>query len=71
MSEEYGIIKIPKGIIAKIEQQIQGTRFKSVGEYIAFVLEEVIRDEEESDEVYSEEDEKKVKERLKELGYLS
>lgn len=70
MNEEYGIIKIPKELIAKIEQRIQETEFKSVDEYTAFVLEEVVRNEEESEGIFSEEDEKKVKEKLKELGYL-
>lgn len=70
MSEEYKTVKISKDIIEKIEQQIHGTEFKSVDEYIAFVLEEIVRDKEESEEIFSEEDEEKVKERLKELGYL-
>lgn len=69
---EYGTIKIPKDLIGKIEERIQGTEFKTVDEYTAFVLEEVVKEdgEEETKEVFSEEDEKKVKERLKALGYL-
>ena len=70
MSKEYGEIKVPKEIIRKIEERIKDTEFKSVEEYVTFVLEEVIRDEEEPEEVFSEEDEKKVKERLRALGYL-
>jgi len=70
MSKEYGDIKVSKEIIKKIEERIKDTEFKSVDEYVTFVLEEVIRDEEEPEEVFSEEDEKKVKERLRALGYL-
>lgn len=72
MSEEYGTVKIPKKLLKKIEERIQGTEFKSVEEYTAFVLEEVVKEdgEEEVEEVFSEEDEKKVKERLRALGYL-
>ncbi len=70
MNKEYGDIKVPKEIIRKIEVRIKDTEFKSVEEYVTFVLEEVIRDEEEPEEVFSEEDEKKVKERLRALGYL-
>jgi Arc/MetJ-type ribon-helix-helix transcriptional regulator len=72
MSEEYGTIKIPKKLLKKIEERIQGTEFKSVDEYTTFVLEEVVKEdgEEEVEEVFSEEDEKKVKERLRALGYL-
>ncbi len=70
MSKEFGEIKVPKDIIRKIEERIKDTEFKSVEEYVTFVLEEVIRDEEEPEEVFSEEDEKTVKERLRALGYL-
>ncbi len=72
MSEEYGSIKIPKKLLKKIEERIQGTEFKSVDEYTTFVLEEVVKEDgdEEVEEVFSEEDEKKVKERLRALGYL-
>lgn len=72
MSKEYGEIKIPKEIIQKIKERIHGTEFGSVEEYVAFVLEEVIKDDEENapEEIFSEEDEKKVKDRLKALGYL-
>ena len=71
MRIEYGEIKIPKEIIRKIEERIQGTEFDSVESYVTFVLEEVIKDEkEESEETISEQDEEKVKERLRALGYL-
>ncbi len=72
MNKEYGDIKVPKEIIKKIEKRIQGTEFKSVDEYIAFVLEEVVKEseEEEPEEIFSEENEAKVKERLRALGYL-
>jgi Arc/MetJ-type ribon-helix-helix transcriptional regulator len=72
MSEEYGTIKIPRNLLKKIEERIRGTEFKSVDEYTIFVLEEVVKEdgEEEVEEVFSEEDEKKVKERLRALGYL-
>lgn len=71
MGEEYGTIRIPKRLIEKIEKRVKETEFKSVDEYAAFVLEEVVKEtEEEEAENYSEEDEKKVKERLKALGYI-
>ena len=72
MNEEYGEIRIPKRLIEEIEERIKQTEFESVEEYVTFVLEEVVRDveEEEPEEVFSEEDETKVKERLRALGYL-
>lgn len=72
MNEEYGEIKIPKDLIKRIKNHIQKTEFESVEEFAIFVLEEVIKEEDDEapEEVFSEEDEEKVKERLKALGYL-
>ena len=72
MNEEYGEIRVPTRLIDEIEERIGATEFESVEEYVTFVLEEVIKDvdEEEPEEVFSEEDEAKVKERLRALGYL-
>ncbi|MHC1605635.1 MAG: CopG family transcriptional regulator [Candidatus Methanofastidiosia archaeon] len=71
MGEKYGEIKVPMKLIEKIKERIKETEFKSVDEYASFVLEEVLKSlEEESEEVFSEEDEEKVKDRLKALGYL-
>ena len=71
MSEEVEI-KIPKEIYEKIEERIKDTEFKSVSEYVTYVLREVLAslEEEEAEEVFSEEEEEKVKERLRALGYL-
>ena len=72
MTEEYGTVRIPKKIIQMIEGRLPQTDFKSVDEYATFVLEEVLKEigADEPEPVYSEEDEAKVKERLKALGYL-
>jgi hypothetical protein len=72
MGEESGTIQIPKRIIEQIHQRLPQTDFKTVDDYVTFVLEEVLRevDDQETDKSMSEEDEKKVKERLKALGYL-
>jgi len=71
MGEEVEI-KIPKEIYEKIEERIKDTEFKSVSEYVTYVLREVLAslEEEETEEVFSEEEEEKVKERLRALGYL-
>lgn len=71
MRTEYGEIKVPREILRKIEERIKGTEFESVEAYVNFVLEEVLKDEEEeSSETFSEQDEEKVKDRLRALGYL-
>jgi Arc/MetJ-type ribon-helix-helix transcriptional regulator len=68
-------ISIPKPLAEKIKQRCEGTGFNSVSSYVTYVLRQVLSNiEEESEdkqkEAFSEEDEKKVKQRLKSLGYL-
>jgi len=66
--EEYVEVKIPKKLYEKIKKEIEASgEFKSVEEFVVFVLESAL---EETEEVYSEEEEEKVKERLRALGYL-
>ena len=69
MSEETVDVKIPKSIAGKIEKRMKGTEFGSLSDYVTYVLGEVISGGEEEKTV-SEEDEEKVRERLKALGYL-
>ena len=71
MGEEFVDVKIPVEIYKKIEERIKETEFKSVSEYVTYVLREVLASlEEEEEQVFSEEEEEKVKERLRALGYL-
>jgi len=70
--EDKVAIEIPKDLYGKIMERVKETDFESVDEYATFVLQEVIRElsGEEPEEVFSEDDEEKVKERLLALGYL-
>jgi Arc/MetJ-type ribon-helix-helix transcriptional regulator len=71
MKEDYGNLKIQKELLNKIDKRIQETDFKSVDEYVTFVLEEIIKEiEEEPKNELSKEDEDNIKERLRALGYL-
>ena len=64
-------ISIPLQLAEKIKERIKGTGFNSVSSYVTYVLRQVISGTaEKRDEPFSEEDERKVKERLKGLGYL-
>jgi len=65
-------VAIPLKLYKKIQKRVKSTDFKSVDEYITYILEEVIKQVEDEDEVpeYTEEDEEKVKDRLRALGYL-
>jgi Arc/MetJ-type ribon-helix-helix transcriptional regulator len=73
MNEEkkYTTISIPTPLAEKIKKRIKGTGFHSLSSYVTYVLREVISGtEEEKEEVFTKEDEEKVKERLRALGYL-
>ncbi|MFH1102080.1 MAG: CopG family transcriptional regulator [Methanobacteriota archaeon] len=70
--KKYTTISIPTQLAEKIKKRIKGTGFNSLSSYVTYVLREVISgtDEQEPEEAFSKEDEEKVKERLRALGYL-
>jgi len=70
MSKESKDVSLPAELYGRIEERVKATGFGSVDEYVTFVLEEVLKDEEEEGEAYSKEDEAEVRKRLKALGYL-
>ncbi len=70
MEEEFKTVSIPASLYRRIEEVIKGTTIPSVAEYITRVLRERLSQEKPATEVFSQEDEEKIKERLKALGYL-
>lgn len=62
-------ISIPIQLYEKIKKRLQETDFTSVSDYVSYVLREFLTSLEEN-EVFTEEEEKKVKDRLRALGYL-
>ena len=70
--KKYTTISIPTILAEKIKKRIKGTGFTSLSSYVTYVLREVIAssDEETREEAFSKEDEEKVKQRLRALGYL-
>ena len=73
MTEEkkFTTISIPTPLAEKIKKRIKGTGFTSLSSYVTYVLREVLSGmEEEHDEAFSKEDEERVKDRLRALGYL-
>jgi len=63
---------IPEELYEKIQNRLKETDFNSVSEYVAYVLGQVISEleEEQEEEHFTKEDEEKVKERLRSLGYI-
>ena len=70
--KKYTTVSIPIQLAKKIEERIKDTGFNSVSSYVTYVLREVLSslEEEKKDEVFTKEEEEKVKERLRALGYL-
>ncbi len=70
MTNEKVTISISKEVYDKILKYIQTHGgFNSVEEFIEFVINEVLS-EETTGPAYSKEDEEKIRERLRALGYL-
>lgn len=68
---KYTSVSIPIQLYEKIKKRLSETDFSSVSDYVTYILREVLATvEEEEEEVFTEEDEKKIKERLRSLGYL-
>ena len=64
-------IQIPTDLAKKIQKRIEGTGFDSISSYVTYVLKEILSEsEEKTEEVFTKEDEEKVKNRLRALGYL-
>ncbi|MFX1317272.1 MAG: CopG family transcriptional regulator [Promethearchaeota archaeon] len=70
---EYTTVSIPKPLAEKIKERMKGTGFASVSSYVTYVLRQVlssIEEEERSKQAFTKEEEEKVKQRLRDLGYI-
>lgn len=71
MQRDTREIELPADVHARVEQRLPRTDFESVGEYVAFVMDEVLAEVEASTtEDYDEVDEREIQDRLQSLGYL-
>ncbi len=70
---EYTTVSIPKPLVNKIKERMKGTGFASVSSYVTYVLRQVIssiEEEEHSKQAFTKEEEERVKQRLRDLGYI-
>jgi Arc/MetJ-type ribon-helix-helix transcriptional regulator len=70
MDKELKSISIPTSLFKKIEEHIKGTEYGSVSSYATKVLRQSLSKAEPAAEILSKDEEEKVKERLKALGYI-
>ena len=74
---EKAQVQIPKALAEKIRNRLSKTDFKSVDDYVSYVVEQVLVELEGgdsrqagSDSAFSKEDQESVEQRLRDLGYL-
>ena len=70
VKKKFTTVSIPTPLFKKVVERIKGTGFSSVSSYVAYVLREIITEEEEEEQPFSKEDKERVKERLRALGYI-
>ena len=72
MSEKHVTVSISKKLYEEIGRRVKESRgeFRDVQEYIEFVLNELIKEDDETQSVYTPEEEEQIKKRLRKLGYL-
>ncbi len=70
MDKEFTPVEIPTDLYEQIEEKIKDTEESSVADFILTLLKEKLSKDQEETDSLSSEDEEKVKERLKALGYM-
>lgn len=68
--KKFTTVSIPTPLFQKVTERITGTGFTSVSSYVTYVLREVVAEEPEEEQPFSEKDEERIKNRLRALGYL-
>ena len=64
-------LTIPKELKQKLEENMKGTNFESIQEYILFMLEQMTSKVITKREKFNKEDEAGLKQTLEEMGYLA
>ncbi len=70
MGKEFTTVSIPTSLYNQIEEKIKDSEITSVASYVTKVLKESLSKEQKTQQPMSKEDEEKVKEKLKALGYI-
>jgi Arc/MetJ-type ribon-helix-helix transcriptional regulator len=61
-------VRLPEEVARALEERIRGSSFESIDAFVTFVLARLL--EQTGETVFSEEDERVLKERLRSLGYI-
>lgn len=63
-------LALPEATIEGIRRRLRGSHFRSPEEFVTFVLDRLLEAPPGSSEVFSEEDEERLRTHLRRLGYL-
>ena len=70
-------VKLPTSLVNRVSRRLGKSEFKTVEEYIGYVVDQVLTEVEgkegspkESENVFSKEDQASVEQRLRDLGYM-
>ena len=66
LDKDKNIISIPRQLSDKVKGKIKDTDFKTISEYTTFMLRLMLYEDTKREKI----DEKKIKQRLKALGYI-
>ncbi len=67
---KYTTVSIPTNLAEKCRDDIRGTGFKNLSDYVAFILREITMYKDERENASSKDDKEMVIEKLKALGYI-
>jgi len=71
VKEDTTAVQIPTSLFKRLEENMKMTSFTSVSSYVTFLLRGAIAETvQQQKETFSKEDEDKVKDRLRALGYI-
>lgn len=68
--KKFSTISLPANLIDKVKEKISGTGFHSPSAYVAFVLRQILSETGTKGEPFTKEDERAIRTRLKNLGYI-
>lgn len=72
------VVNIPSALAERVKRRLVGSDFKTLDEYVTYVVEQVVAELEgghpqeakQSENVFSKEDQASVEQRLRDLGYM-
>jgi hypothetical protein len=70
MVEEFKEIRIPESLFRRLKDQVSRSEFENVEDLSAHLLRRGLVEETSTDSILTEEEEEKIKQRLRDLGYL-